>query len=203
MHSSSEPPPPASAQEESSLVRRNRVEAERAQRIAAENGIHYGGYPKDQKEFVAHINTYRELIDGLDDGVKEAAAIRERDTDLLKHVGKDREVIGWVGTVFDKGLTRNGKAYLSLEIAPGARVQTWSNQIQDINGNTLIPPDSPVFAQFEEVNVGDNVVFSAEFQKGEDTDLEQGNWLERYYGFDPEFIVEFRSVVRQVFAKGD
>lgn len=159
------------------------------------NGTQYGGYPDDQRKFIEVIMVYREQItDASSDAQAEAVLIRERDEELVEIIGEKLKVKNWVGTVMDKGITAEGNGYIMVEIAQDLRLVTWSTAFSDLTSATLIKPGSKMFAEFENVHIGQNVIISGHFLPGEDTDLDQGNWTEKNYGIKPEFLFHFEHL---------
>jgi hypothetical protein len=71
----------------------------------------------------------------------------------------------WVGTVKTRGVTADGKAWITIEIADGVIVSTWTSQADDLDSSTLIRPSAPLFAAAQQAKIGSTVIFSATILK--------------------------------------
>lgn len=171
---------------------KNRTDIERAAEAA---GFPYGGYPEDEAQFVAVIVDTRAALEDIPSLKDQAAAVAERDEDLIDILGRDLSVDDWVGRVLDKGKTAEGFTYVAIEITRGGLVRTWYKLYRDFD-DTLIRPDNLVFESLEDLGIGDNVLFSGHFTTAIDDDnaLAQGNWTDRAYGLTPEFIFNFEQI---------
>ena len=149
--------------------------------------------PKQQESFIAAIVEGRKNIGDSKTDLQSSNALFERDKALCAllpgSLGSN-----WVGTITDIGANGEGKAYLTIEFADNARVQTWNNAFSDMGDNTLIPNTSELFKVLVPLGEGTKVKFSAEFLRGKDTCLKKGNLTKTFYGIDPEFMVRFTKV---------
>jgi hypothetical protein len=66
----------------------------------------------------------------------------------------------WRGIVKSGGITSDGNARLTIEIADGITVGTWTTDTEDRGRGTLFKPGSALFDASRKVKIGDPVVFS-------------------------------------------
>jgi len=149
--------------------------------------------PQAQQQFMQVIEDGRSKIKDASTDLQRSAALRDRDNALCAVI-PSYTATDWIGEIRDIGANGEGKAYLTIVIGEDARVQTWNNAISDIGDDTLIPSTNPIFDVILPLEEGDKVKFSAEFLRGRDTCLKQGNLTETFYGTDPEFIVRFTKI---------
>lgn len=71
----------------------------------------------------------------------------------------------WIGTVKTRGITAEGKAWITIEIADGITVSTWTSQRDDLDSGSLIRPNTPLFATAQQAKLGSKIIFSATILK--------------------------------------
>lgn len=71
----------------------------------------------------------------------------------------------WIGTVKTRGLTPEGNAWITIEIADGITISTWASQRDDIDSGTLIRPRTMLFPTAQQAKIGSTIVFSATILK--------------------------------------
>ena len=71
----------------------------------------------------------------------------------------------WIGTVKTRGITPEGKAWITIEIADGVTVSTWTSRGDDSDSGTLIRPSTPLFATVQQAKIGSTVIFSGTILK--------------------------------------
>jgi len=71
----------------------------------------------------------------------------------------------WIGTVKTRGVTPEGKAYITIEIGDNITVSTWTSQRDDLDSGTLIRPNTPLFATAQQAKLGSKIVFSGTILK--------------------------------------
>jgi len=71
----------------------------------------------------------------------------------------------WVGTVKSRGLTPDGTAWISVEIADGITVATWQTPRDDQSSATLFLPHSKLFPIVQSAKIGSPVIFSGTILK--------------------------------------
>ena len=145
--------------------------------------------PPQQRKFVDIIKKGAKAYEDAKTDLKSSVALRKRDKEACAALGNSTAT-NWVGKITDIGANREGKAYIQIEVAPGIRVQTWSNAFSDMNDNTLIPENSKVFNAIIDGDDGSPITFSAKFIKGDKTCLKGTNLTEYFYATDPKFIVK-------------
>jgi hypothetical protein len=82
---------------------------------------------------------------------------------LLRFMRQNPQAQDWTGTVKNRGLTPEGDAWISIEIADGVTVSTLKSKAEDAVASTLIHPGSPLFAVAQNAKLGGTVKFSGQF----------------------------------------
>ncbi len=82
---------------------------------------------------------------------------------LLRFLRQDPQAQNWTGTVKNRGLTPEGDAWISIEIADGITVSTLKSKADDAVASTLIHPGSPLFPIAQNAKLGGTVKFSGQF----------------------------------------
>ena len=101
----------------------------------------------------------------------------------------------WVGTVETLSSTNDGKGIFVVRIAPHITLGTTNNGLSEAlsEDKTLIPTDSPLFAEVARLHTEQKVVFSGRLSRGDDCFKETsltftGDMTE------PDFEMRFTSV---------
>ncbi len=93
----------------------------------------------------------------------------------------------WRGIVKSGGITPDGNAKLTIEIAPGITISTWSSDTEDRGVGTLFKPGAAIFDAAKQAKIGQPIVFSGTIIKSilaSDEDM-----LMR-----PQFIARFNTL---------
>jgi hypothetical protein len=97
-------------------------------------------------------------------GADRAPETRENlQISLLRFMRQNPQAQDWTGTVKNRGLTPEGDAWISIEIADGITVSTLKSKAEDSTASTLIHPGSPLFAVAQNAKLGGAVKFSGQF----------------------------------------
>jgi hypothetical protein len=113
-----------------------------------------------------------------------------------------REVTDWVGTVTTIDSNSDGKGVLAVQIAPDITIKTWNNALSDIESDTLIEPESPVFQSASAMKPGELVRFSGIFLPGDSGDCVKEASLTLQGKVErPDFIFRFSNISRHAAAQ--
>jgi hypothetical protein len=82
---------------------------------------------------------------------------------LLRFMRQNPQAQNWIGTLKNRGLTPEGAAWISIEIADGVTVSTLKSKADDSTASTLIHPGSPLFGIAQNAKLGGAVKFSGQF----------------------------------------
>lgn len=151
--------------------------------------------PAEQAALIAAVEKARELYDAAGNDMAKGAARSGRAKAVCAALKKSKlKAKDWIGTITNLDANGDGLGILQVEIAPGVSVKTYNNSFSDIGSNTLIPPDSPVFAAASSLSEGTNVRFSGTFlQSQTDCILEASLTLSGSVE-EPEYIFRFSAI---------
>ncbi|WP_123339142.1 MULTISPECIES: DUF4190 domain-containing protein [unclassified Curtobacterium] len=156
----------------------------------------YGTGPADEVAFVQAIQATADSLGGDLTDLQRSQALRNRDAALCSTLG-DATATDWSGKITTIGANGEGKAYVTVEIAPGVEIKTWNNAFSDAVDNTLIDPSTPFFNNLVAMKEGQKVTFTAQMVAEDGSCLSKGNLTETFYGISPQFIAHFTNVVAQ------
>jgi hypothetical protein len=71
----------------------------------------------------------------------------------------------WVGTVKSRGITPDGNAWISIEIADGITISTWQNEREDADSATMFRPHAKLFAAAQSAKIASPIIFSGTILK--------------------------------------
>lgn len=136
--------------------------------------------------------------DAADDGneIKIVQAGKERGKQICALLGKSLAVRDWTGTVEAVETEFGGdNGVLSIDLGSDVAAQTWNNSLSDIGSDTMISPESDLFADLADLSEGDDVTFRGQFvsESGGDCVQEQSLADESSMA-TPDFSFEFDSV---------
>ena len=93
----------------------------------------------------------------------------------------------WIGTVKSRGITPDGDAWISIEIADGITVSTWQSEREDADSATMFRPHAKLFAAAQSAKIASPIIFSGTILKsvlGNDDEMVT----------HPQFIARFTSL---------
>lgn len=71
----------------------------------------------------------------------------------------------WIGTVKSRGITPEGAVWISIEIADGITVSTWTAAQQDQQSATMFRPHAKLFAVAQAAKIASPIIFSGTILK--------------------------------------
>jgi endogenous inhibitor of DNA gyrase (YacG/DUF329 family) len=149
--------------------------------------------PPEQELF---INTIEKYVNGFRSAKNELqqSALRDQRKDELAKLMSGRSVSSWVGKISQLKTNTEGKAILSIRIAPDIEIKTWNNALSDINSNTLIAKGTGLYAVLLNLSQGEQVEFSGSFFSSETDFIEESSMTIQGSMRNPEFLFKFKSV---------
>jgi hypothetical protein len=140
-----------------------------------------------------------DLIDILMDARKQYKASHSASPAAETRVNMQIRVIGymrqsqiatnWIGTVKSRGLTTNGNAWITIEIADGITIGTWENERDDGDSATLFRPHAKLFAPAQAAKLGTTIIFSGTIIKSvlasDDEMVQQPRFIARFSELKP------------------
>jgi hypothetical protein len=149
--------------------------------------------PKIQKMFVASVTKARETYNAAPNDMAKGAARPARAKEICSEL-KSLSADNWTGLVSSQSSNGDGKGVLSIEIGPSIYLKTWNNSLSDTGANTLIEPESPLFARAVLLKVGSPVRFSGHFIANDVDCVREGSVGLRGSLTEPEYIFRFGDI---------
>jgi hypothetical protein len=93
----------------------------------------------------------------------------------------------WIGTVKSRGITPDGNAWISIELADGITVSTWQTERDDADSATMFRPHSKLFGPAQAAKIASPIIFSGTILKSVLASDEE-------MVMHPQFIARFTSL---------
>ena len=84
---------------------------------------------------------------------------------VMSYMRESQVATDWIGTVKTRGLTPDGEAWISIEIADGITISTWQTQREDQSAATLFLPHAKLFPVVQSAKIGSPIIFSGTILK--------------------------------------
>ena len=149
--------------------------------------------PADQIRFVSVITTAQKAVRTAKNDM-QLGGIKSNRTKEICNVLTGLGVNNWTGYVKKVDSNSDGKGVLSIEIAPDVVLLTWNNAISDVFHETLIDPESPVFAVASGLKYGNPVKFSGRFFTEAGNCIAEQSLTLKGKLEEPEFTFKFSQI---------
>jgi hypothetical protein len=151
--------------------------------------------PPDQVRFMTAVAQGTEAYRAAGpDQFAQGATRPARRQVICAAIGRDLRVSGWVGQVASRSTNSEGKGVLSVRLAPGVFLTTWTNAFSDIGSRTLIEPGTQVFHAMANLRTDDWVVFSGRFFESSADCVRESSMTLQGSMTSPRFIFQFGQV---------
>lgn len=149
--------------------------------------------PEDEIAFITVIRDYQNQFVNAKNELQESLLRDERKKELglLK---KQLNVYEWVGTIRKLETNSDGKAIISVEIAPKVFLKTWNNALSDFSENTLIEKSSELYKILLNLGIGSKIIFSGHFFHSNEDFFEEQSMTIKGAMKEPEFLFKFISI---------
>lgn len=149
--------------------------------------------PESQRAFLAAVRRGQDAYKAGQNEMAKGAARPARARELCAAL-KSSRADGWVGTVSQLSSNNEGKGVLSIRLGKDVYVKTWNNALSDTFDNTLIEPDSNLFAKATALRVKHQVVFSGTLSKNSVDCFREASVTISGSMEEPEFIMRFSQI---------
>ncbi|WP_132073632.1 hypothetical protein [Sinorhizobium americanum] len=153
--------------------------------------------PEQQSRFLSVTTDYSDRFRSAANELQQSAMRDERRAALVKALGSQRSVNGWIGTIRRLETTSEGKAILAVRLSPDADIMTWNNALSDIADGTLIDKGTPLYEALLNMSVGDSVAVSGSFFPSAEDGVKETSLTIRGSMSEPEFLFRFQDVSKQ------
>jgi len=124
----------------------------------------------------------------------QQSSIRDKRKEDISSILRSYTINSWVGTINQLETNTDGKAILSVRIAPNIEIKTWNNALSDIASNTLIEKGTGLYKDLFNLSNGQRVIFSGSFFPSEADHIEETSITIDGSMRNPEFLFKFNSV---------
>lgn len=142
--------------------------------------------PATERAYVAAIEAARTGYEAAPNELKKSAVAADLQKKVMAAVPQGKAE-GWVGRLDNMGTTGDGRAYVSIRIAEGMTVKTWSNGFSDSGDSTLISQGSRIYASLSDLAEGAPVRFTAQLMRT--VDLTERGRVE-----EPDMLARFTKI---------
>lgn len=84
---------------------------------------------------------------------------------VISYMRQSQLATNWIGTVKSRGITPEGNAWISIEIADGITVSTWQTERDDSDSATMFRPHAPLFTAAQSAKIATPIIFSGTILK--------------------------------------
>jgi hypothetical protein len=145
------------------------------------------------KKFIELKDKYRQG----ENEIKKSAVYREMAAYVISYI-PNKKIENWEGKLTKLGTDEGGsKVYITIESDIenfDIEFKTHNNDFSDYGDKTMIPLNSTVYKQLENLKEGDKIVFSGGFITDSKTGFKQSNLIEQSNITSPEFLVRFTNI---------
>jgi hypothetical protein len=151
--------------------------------------------PEVQTLFIQAVVEHSGAYSGAKNELQQSAMRDQRKAAISSTLG-GYVVSSWIGTINKLETNSEGKAILSVRVAPDIEIKTWNNALSDFASNTLIEKGTPVFNSLFDLAEGQKVEFSGRFFPSETDFIEETSMTISGSMTNPEFLFQFKSVTK-------
>ncbi|HLG89423.1 MAG TPA: hypothetical protein VKZ79_19765 [Alphaproteobacteria bacterium] len=116
--------------------------------------------PQRERDFLTIIGNARDDLNGAGTVGKRADVRMGMQVKLANFIQVSDQAKDWVAVVKEHGRTREGDAWITLEIGPNVTVRTVRSLSDDPEHVTLVRAFSPVAERLKKIEIGQKVAFS-------------------------------------------
>lgn len=149
--------------------------------------------PEIESKFINTVEKYSNDFNELNNELQQSIMRDQRQKYLLENL-KKYSVKSWIGTIQKLETNSDGKAILSIRIAPDIEIKTWNNAVSDFESNSLIEKESSVYSSLLSLSEGQKVYFSGHFFPSNKDFIEETSLTIEGSMKKPEFLFKFESV---------
>jgi len=119
-------------------------------------------FPASEGEFISAVATAQRGSPQAENDMQRGGIKATRDEGICRVlVPVNFRAQDWIGTVTKVDSNSDGKGVLAVSISKDVRLQTWNNDLSDIDDNTLIQPRTELFQTASLLKVDNSFRFQA------------------------------------------
>ncbi|OAE47860.1 zinc ribbon domain-containing protein [Agrobacterium tumefaciens] len=155
------------------------------------------GIPEAQSKFIEVIPQFEKRFVAAKNELLQSSLRDQRREAILASFGGQLRVTDWVGTLRKLETNGDGKAVITVRIAPNIDLLTWNNSLSDSFHGTLIDKDTQLYSVLTNMAVGDRVRVSGNFFPSDADGVFENSMTIRGAMTAPEFIFRFTEISKQ------
>ncbi|MCV6574394.1 MAG: hypothetical protein OIF58_01540 [Cohaesibacter sp.] len=122
--------------------------------------------PEEQTKIVQIVKHAAEEFRNANNDLAKGGIRRDRARAICS-VKSTRRVQGWIGTLAELTTNSDGLGVVAISLSDELKLTTMNNVFSDINSNTLIDPDKPIFKKLSALKEGDKVKVYGDFVRAD------------------------------------
>ena len=154
----------------------------------------------DQYAFHTKLKDIESRYDAVENQMKKSKIAREL-RDYSKKYLKKLTFSGWKGQLYTIATDEGGElVHISIKSNHNSQViyyENHNNTLSDYDVNSMIKLNSKVYKQLENLEEGNNVIFSGKFVRDEDRGVSESSLTEDGWVTGSEFIIIFSDIKKQ------
>ncbi|WP_172730203.1 hypothetical protein [Neorhizobium tomejilense] len=150
--------------------------------------------PAKQTSFISAISDYSKRFNSASNELQQSALRDQRRGAILTALGTQLQADGWIGTLRKLETNGDGKAVVTVRLAPDLDILTWNNALSDVLHSTLIEKGTPLYAALMNMSVGDKVKVSGNFVRADADGIFENSITIDGAMTAPEFLFRFNNI---------
>ncbi|MDR6819588.1 RNA polymerase subunit RPABC4/transcription elongation factor Spt4 [Neorhizobium sp. 2083] len=150
--------------------------------------------PSKQTSFISAISDYSKRFNSASNELQQSSLRDQRRVAILSALGSQLQVDGWVGTLRKLETNMDGKAVITVRLAPDLDILTWNNAVSDVLHSTMVEKGTPLYAALMNMAVGDRVTVSGTFVRAENDGIFEQSLTIKGAMTAPEFLFRFNTI---------
>jgi hypothetical protein len=143
--------------------------------------------PQRERELIDILMSARKTYQTSHSPTPAKEARMDMQIRVISFMRQSQLATDWVGTVKSRGITPDGNAWISIEIADGVTISTWQNEHEDADSSTMFRPHAKLFAAAQSAKIASPIIFSGTILKSVLANDEE-------MVSHPQFIARFTSL---------
>lgn len=153
--------------------------------------------PETQSAFIKVIPEYEKRFVSAANELQQSSLRDQRRDAILASLGEQLRVTDWVGTLRKLETNGDGKAVITVRIAPDVDLLTWNNSLSDSLHGTLVDKGTQLYSALMNMAVGDRVKVSGNFFPADADGVFENSMTIKGAMTAPEFLFRFTAISKQ------
>lgn len=151
------------------------------------------GMPIEEDKFITAIQHAKDRYASGSNDMQKGASRPTRAREICAAL-PSLQIQNWIGTIEGLSSNSDGQGVVSIKIDEDIFIKTWNNSLSDLEGGTLVDPESPLFNEVSALSKGEKVFFSGSFFPNQTDCVREGSLTLQGSITSPEFIMKFSDI---------